>query len=289
LAVARTCGAEVVPAVGALVTQDLSGKWAAKAGLPREGGMKDGRFSFGPDRISKTLYDDAGRPLQSISALGVSGVESTEATVTYTSNGKVATATDAQGNKTSAAYDGLDRLIQNNFPSKTTPGTASSTDYRGYTYDTNGNRLTLRNRDGSTISYSYDALNRLSVKDLPGGTASDVYYAYDLTGALTAARFVSTSGVGLANTYDTLGRLTATTNNMGSSSLTVTLSYDPLGRLWQFTGPTDTLQYLFDGNDLASIYRPGTGMIQRTVFGPGSDAPLVTYIGSTLSICGRPE
>ncbi|THD38404.1 MAG: hypothetical protein E7773_01275 [Sphingomonas sp.] len=41
--------------------------------------------SDGPDRIGRTTYDDAGRPLTSVSAYGTSDA-ATEASVTYTGN-----------------------------------------------------------------------------------------------------------------------------------------------------------------------------------------------------------
>ncbi|MEI9899102.1 MAG: RHS repeat domain-containing protein [Hyphomicrobium sp.] len=108
-------------------------------------------------------------------------------------------------------YDGHDRQTQWNFPSKTTAGTVSTTDYEAYTYDANGNRLSLRKRDGATLSYRYDALNRMVQKRVPdpasgpvatattdcyAGTAlsnasdtNDVCYGYDLRGLQSAAQF----------------------------------------------------------------------------------------------------
>lgn len=57
-------------------------------------------------------------------------------------------------------------------------------DFRSFvwadSYDPDGNLLTLRKHDGNTIGYSYDALNRNIIKNIPGGTATDVYYGYDL-------------------------------------------------------------------------------------------------------------
>jgi YD repeat-containing protein len=40
----------------------------------------------------------------------------------------------------------------------------STTDYEAYTYDAGGNVLTRRKRDGLTLSFTYDALYRMSVK-----------------------------------------------------------------------------------------------------------------------------
>ncbi len=65
-------------------------------------------------------------------------------------------------------------------------------DYEGYGYDSNGNRVSLRLRSGETIAYTYDALNRETFKDIPGGTGADVTSRYDLSGRRTFARFGAT-------------------------------------------------------------------------------------------------
>src|SRR3546814_15592446 len=92
-------------------------------------------------------------------------------------------------------YDGYDRQVKWNFPSKTATGAVSTTDYEQYGYDANGNRTSLRKRDGSTLTYQYDALNRMTKKVVPArtGLASthtrDVYYGYDARGQQLYARF----------------------------------------------------------------------------------------------------
>ncbi len=114
----------------------------------------------GPDRITRTLsYDAADRPLSVAKAYGTS-LQQTYATYTY-SGAHVATLQDANGNLHSFQVDGLGRDWYWYFPSPTTVGQSSSTDYEQYGYDNNGNRLTYRKRDGSTISSQYDHLNRL--------------------------------------------------------------------------------------------------------------------------------
>lgn len=218
--------------------------------------------SYGPDRITKTVYDAAGRVLKVQKAYGQTAangfpqtLQQDYATYSYTNNGKVGSMTDANGNKASMTYDGLDRQTQWNFPSKTTPGAVSATDYEAYTYDANGNRASLRKRDGSVINYSYDALNRMTVKDIPGGTSADVYYGYDLRGLQLYARFVSASGAGITNVYDGFGRLTSTTNDMSGTAKTLTYEWDADGNRTKITHPDSTgsapryFTYEYDGLD----------------------------------------
>jgi YD repeat-containing protein len=77
-------------------------------------------------------------------------------------------------------------------------------------YDENGNRTSLTKRDRTTtIGFAYDKLNRLIVKDIPGGTANDVYFEYDEAGRPLWARFVSDTGSGVIYGYGIAKRLTS--------------------------------------------------------------------------------
>lgn len=210
--------------------------------------------SYGGDRITRNSYDAAGQLLKVQKAYGTARQED-YATYTYTTNGKVDTMTDANGNKASMTYDGFDRQTQWNFPSQTTAGSVSTTDYEAYTYDAAANRTSLRKRDGSVINYSYDALGRMTLKDIPGGTATDVYYGYDLRGLQTFARFVSATGAGITNTYDGFGRLTSTANDMSGTARTLTYEWDADGNRTKITHPDSTgsapryFTYEYDGLD----------------------------------------
>src|SRR3546814_6958289 len=104
-------------------------------------------------------------------------------------------------------YDGFDRQNRWVFPSKTTPGQLNEADYEAYTYDNNGNRLTLRKRDGLTLIYTYDNLNRDTRKTVPelSGLSSmktrDVFYGYDIKYIQTYHGFDSTTGDGINHIY----------------------------------------------------------------------------------------
>ncbi|WP_414630563.1 hypothetical protein, partial [Cronobacter sakazakii] len=106
----------------------------------------------------------------------------------WSPNDKRVAVTDANGNRASMTYDGFDRQVRWNFPSTTTSGQVSATDYEAYVYDAVGNRTSLRKRDGRTITYTYDALNRMTSKIIPDGgglpasATRNVYYGYDLRG-----------------------------------------------------------------------------------------------------------
>ena len=100
-----------------------------------------------------------------------------------------------------------------------------------------------RNRAGETANYSFDALGRATLKDLPG-SEPDVTYGYDLLGRMTSA---SQSGHALSFTWDALGRRLTETGPMGS----VTSTWDLAGRRTRITHPGGTYyvdqEYLVTG------------------------------------------
>jgi RHS repeat-associated protein len=148
----------------------------------------------------------------------------------YTPTGRRASMTDASGT-TTYSYDSRDRLN-----SKSTPqGTLA------YSYDAAGNILSMRssNANGASVSYTYDALNRLStVTDeaaetggRPGtGTTS---YSYDV--ANNVSGYMYPNGVQATHTYDNLNRLT-NINAVGSETLArFTYTLSPTGNRLSLT------------------------------------------------------
>ena len=178
-------------------------------------------------------------------------------TYTYTHSGKRATMTDASGT-TTYQYDGADRPQIFYKPA----GTLS------YTWDLAGNLTALSG--GLGVTYSYDALNRLStVHENNTGTTS---YTYDNVGNLASMTYPN--GVVHTYTYDTRNRLTnlGVNNSSGPiesyaytldaaghrtsvtelSGRTVNYTYDNLYRLASETiangsgGQNGTISYTYD-------------------------------------------
>lgn len=195
--------------------------------------------SFGPDRITKNTYDADGNVTLVQSGYGVSGVQADEVATSYTANGRTASVTDAEGNKTSYTYDGMDRLSKTAYPNTGKGnGSSSSTDYELVGYDTVSNLVVSRQlRDGNSIAYTYDHLNRLTAKNLPG-SEPDVSYTYDLLGRMTGA---SQTGNALTFGYDALSRNTSQGGPLG----TVSYQYDAANRRTRTTWP-DTFYVSYD-------------------------------------------
>jgi RHS repeat-associated protein len=236
---------------------------AAFGALPASACTPGTQGSFGPDRITRNLYDDAGQLLKVQKALGTL-IQQDYASYTYSPNGKQTSVTDANGNRAAYTYDGFDRLIRWTFPSKTATGQSDPADYEQYAWDANNNRTALRKRDGTTIAFTYDALNRQGVKTVPtsaGGAAGyTVHSGYDLRNLQTYARFQSAAGPGITNTYNGFGQLLSSANNTGGASRTLSYLYDRNGNRTRVTHPDGTyFEYEFDGMNRAVAIRENGG------------------------------
>lgn len=223
----------------------------------------------GADRITRNVYDAAGQLLQLQQAYGTPFARN-QATYSYTQNGKRQFLTDANGNKAQFVYDGHDRQTQWYFPHKTAIGTVSTSDYEQYGYDAAGNRTSLRRRDGRTLTFAYDGLNRVISKVVPDGCAPiqvgacapasatrDVYYTYDIMGRQLTAKFDATGGAdGLVSTYDVFGALRSSTISMGGFSGTLSSDYDEAGNRTRLTHPDgQAFTYAYDAlNRLTGLY-----------------------------------
>lgn len=221
----------------------------------------------GPDRITRTTYDTRNLPLTIQRAFGTS-LQQTYAEYTYSSNGLRLTVKDANGNLSRMTYNGHDELERWEFPSPTTPGQVNTSDYEEYGYDLNGNRNSLRKRDGQTIGFTHDELNRMRVKDIPSSTAADVYFGYDLRNLQTSARFGSATGLGITNVYDGFGRLKSSSNNQDSVARTVLSDYDADGNRFRVTYPDGNFfEYAYDGLDrLIHISENGPSATLASIF-----------------------
>ncbi|HYD37044.1 MAG TPA: hypothetical protein VEA60_05490, partial [Allosphingosinicella sp.] len=210
--------------------------------------------SFGPDRISRSVFDAAGQLVESWQAVGTS-LARREAAYSYDGNGRRTSLTDARGYRAEMRFDGFGRQSRWVFPNPASAGTVNEADYEEYRYDPNGNRIWLRKRDGSVLGFDYDALNRMTRKTVPERSgldpihSRDVFYAYDLRGLQTKARFGSLSDEGVTNAYDGFGRMLWTNTNQGGQSRTLWFEHDADGHRTRITHPAGAAAfgYAWDG------------------------------------------
>lgn len=216
----------------------------------------------GPDRVTRNTYTAAGRVAKIERAVGTS-LEQDYVAYTYVGGGEIGSVTDANGNRAAYGYDALFRRTKWWLPSSTTVGLTNPNDYEEYGYDANGNRTTLRKRDGRVLTFAYDALNRMESKAVPDGCAPiqvgacppleatrDVYYGYDLRGLQNYARFDHPGGEGVTNVYDGRGAPVSSTTAMAGYSRTLDYQNDPNGNRTRITHPDGVFFTMgYDGLD----------------------------------------
>jgi len=205
--------------------------------------------SFGPDRIAKVSYDQVGHRYKTTTIF--SATQSTDdSTATFNPNGTTATLTDANGNRTTYTYDVYDRLAKTAYPSPTTPGTSSATDYEELVYDPLSNNVASHHLRGYAadssqhIDYTYDHLNRVTLKNLPGSEL-DVTYGYDNFSRLTSA---ATTAQTLTFGYDALSRLISQGGPLG----TLSTQYDAAGERTRLTWP-DAFYVTYDYDNAGNM------------------------------------
>jgi RHS repeat-associated protein len=130
----------------------------------------------------------------------------------------------------------------------------------------------LRKRDGSELTYGYDALNRMTVKTVPERPSGpqaltpaqtrDVFYSYDLRNLQTGARFDSPTGDGVVNQYDGFGRRTVEWQVMGGVTRYIASQYDADSNRIRITHPDGTeFTAGYDGLDRPYSLWTGWGAI----------------------------
>lgn len=211
----------------------------------------------GPDRVSRVEYDDTGRLTRRWSAWGTAE-QSAETTTAYTPNGQVASVTGPENSVTAYTWDGFDRLSRTTYAAPGSPGLINPADYEQLGYDVSGNVISRRLRDGQTLFYSYDALNRRVLDDNPNTnvTEPDVVYQYDLLGRLTNAS--DQNGWYNALTYDPLGNITGQSSNVSFN----TMVYDAAGRLIRQTWHDGFfVTYGYDTTGAMTVIRENDGAV----------------------------
>lgn len=154
--------------------------------------------------------------------------------LTYYGDGRLESKTDPMGQRFGYSYDRHGRL---------TKETVNGVTKKEYTYDVNGNPLTLTDAKG-TVIMTYDEENRLISKQIPGqGT---LQYANDITAGVVQGEVKSTltdpKGNTTTKTFDKAGRLKAVENK---GEVTQYSYYDNGGRkeILYPAGTKETYQY----------------------------------------------
>lgn len=157
-------------------------------------------------RLTTTTQDLGGTDISTQNALTQYG---------YDAHDNLTSVVDPNNGNTTYLYDDLDNLL-----SQTSPDTGTSI----FTHDAAGNVRTRLDAKGQSITYSYDALNRVSFIDAPS-TENDITYTYD-------------------NCSNGAGRLCSITIGTATENNTVTYSYDAFGNVISHQNITYTYDVL---------------------------------------------
>ncbi len=251
-------------------------------------------------------YDAAGHRLTRTDPLG------DEREWTYDADGNTETETDPNGHATSFTYDAANQLTAVERPGGMTERTSYDPDGKvksktnglehsttfsydplghletrtdalnrstSYVYDGAGQLTSEKDPMGRTTTYVHDAANQLTRVEYSSEPAKDVEYGYDADSRRTS--MTDASGESNAE-YDSLGRLTATTDGNGDS---VNYEYDLAGNEVSITYPNGkTVNREYDSaNRLASI---SDWLGNTTSFGydPNSNVTATTFPASTGNI-----
>lgn len=271
-AASATCPAQAAPAKVTTYSYDLQDRLSqtTESLTTGQGGSRVTELDYFADDSVQYVKKAVGNALQQ-----------TYQANAYTDNGQLKTVADARGNLTTISYDGFDRKDHIYYPSKTTLGQSSTTDFENYaSYDGNGNVLTYYRRNGQKVVQTFDNLARMVTR-----SSSDSFtYDYDLVGhPLTQTS--SGGAYTITKTYDNAGCLR--TDQQGTQTMSYTC--DAAGNVTTITWPdkfyvtrtydglNHPIQVYENGNTtlLATYYFDGAGSRIQTSFGNGTYAKYV--------------
>jgi len=151
-------------------------------------------------------------------------------------------------------------------------------------------------------TFSYNAANQITSRNFTNGlyvaAASSQATAYLTNGlnqytqitaqTLTAPQYDSNGNLKFDGersfNYDVLNRLTT----VYSVNQTISISYDPKGRLYQSSGgPSGVLRFLYDGDALIGEFNSQGTLIRRYVHASADDRPVIGYEGAAVGAQNR--
>ena len=192
-------------------------------------------------------YDNLNRPLTE-NFIGATGIEVINVYDSCTNGVGRLCSTTKTGFSESRGYDPLGRLAAQTRTIESTPYATS------FTYDRQGNQVTITNPDGSQVQYVYNSTGFLNGVNRKESTSSFTPVVSNIDYAPTGKRTVTlyANGKTTTNTYDDseLYRLRTKVTTPGNLQ-NLTYSYDPNGNVTQIVDASSTLSakttaYVYD-------------------------------------------
>ena len=177
--------------------------------------------------------------------------------VTYDDNGLVSGIRDAEIKWTNYERDGFGQVVRLVSPATDALETV-------FTYDEAGNVLTKTDARGIVTTYTYDALNRVLTST--SGSLTEITYTYDTDRDGYLYEVTDHAGTHTF-TRNEAGELTSRTSVVAGTSMTVSYTYDTMGRVDVMTYPSGlNVDYDYDSvGDLSGIRASSAGLSERDV------------------------
>ena len=259
----------------------------------------------GNDRLVVESYDATGAELTSSNVSGTPASRTAYSKIYTPNNGMLSYAEDANGNRTTYAYDAFNRLISACLPLPSTAHASSTTNCEQTAYRTTTvsgaagfGTLVSANilRDGNTINYGYDLDGRMNAKATAvtenitydnlgdvlthtGNTVTEVYTYNSLGWLQTDAQTVGT----VQYYYDAFGRRSQMTYPGGFYT---TYSYDPADELTGIglNSTAPSLSFAYDNYGRRSTLGRGNGQTTTYGYDTSSRITSIAYAPNTLSL-----
>ena len=228
-------------------------------------------------RVSTHSYDAHGRALSTVQPPAIVGGPAPTITNGWDGQDRLKSVVDPRMLTTTYSTTGIGNTVQWVSPDA---GTSSAT------FDAAGNMITRTDARGKTVSYSHDALGRVTLINYPTGTDTTLEYDGGSAGAPNAVgrltKMVDESG----NTtfgYDARGRVTSKTQTVGTGSSakvrTVTYAYGTTGSA---TGKLVSITYP-SGNRVNYGY-DAAGRVSWMTLNPTNSNGTGTNTGTTVAL-----
>lgn len=257
---------------------------SAYSSLPTDACTLGYESNDGQDRITFREYDFLSRPTNVRKAYGTQD-QIDYLKTTYYPGGAKESDTDANGNLTYYSYDGFGRLQRVYFPATISTGQYNTADYEEYSYDNNGNRISVKKRDGNIVSYNFDNLDRLIETHYPVGTTKDVFVGYDLRNFELYSRYISHAGEGITNEYDGFGNLVNSMISLDGNMRKLSYRFDAEGNRIRMAFPDNQyFTYTYDGlGRLGQIRELDSNVIVDNVYDNRSNLKSISRGGPSSS------
>ena len=201
--------------------------------------------------------------------------DSTSANYVYDLVGKIQEVTDPTGTY-AFAYDNMGRLIGTSTQYAFLPGHNFQ---NSYSYDAASNRTSLTAPDGSTNTYNYDTLNRLST--LTNSLTGQFGFGYDALSRRT--QLTRPNGVNTNYNYDSVSHLLSVLHQAGSTTL------DGASYVYDFAGNRTSKTNYLNGTTWNYGYDAIYELLQVTHGGSTKESFSYDAVGNRLSSLSVPS